>query len=58
MTLGCDLPAAGGAVRVGPGAAAAERWDGVPAVSDGYAAARDALLPRLEALLARIAAAR
>lgn len=58
VTFGCDLPATGGAVRVGPGAAAPERWDDVPAVSDGYAAAREALLPRLEALLARIAAAR
>jgi protein-tyrosine-phosphatase len=58
VTLGCDLPALGGAIGVGPGAAAAERWDDVPAVSEGYAAARDALRPRLEALLERIAGGR
>lgn len=49
IAFGCDVgaPAAGRAV---------EQWD-VPAVADGYAAARDAIVARVEALVASLAAA-
>jgi protein-tyrosine-phosphatase len=58
VTFGCDLPAFGVPTALGAGVAASERWDDVPAVSDGYPAAREAMLPRLAALLDRIAGAR
>jgi hypothetical protein len=50
VSFGCDVtPAAGQAV---------ERWDDVPAVSDGYAAARDRIVARVERLVAELAAGR
>lgn len=45
VAFGCDLTA------LAPPEAVVERWD-VPAVSEGYAAARDAMIPRLHQLLA------
>lgn len=50
VTLGCDLPAG-----VRP-CAPVERWDDIPAVSEDFARARDALLARLPGLLERLAA--
>ncbi|MBI4638753.1 MAG: hypothetical protein HY727_20645 [Candidatus Rokubacteria bacterium] len=44
VALGCD-PGAPPGVPV-------ERWDDVPAVSDGFARARDAIVARLEGLVA------
>ena len=45
VSLGCDLSA------LSPAGLAFERWDDVPAVSDGYEAARDAMLERIGRLL-------
>lgn len=45
VTFGCDL----GALE--PSGIARERWDDVPAVSEGYKAARDVIVGRLPALL-------
>ena len=45
VSFGCDLSALG----VPPGRVI--RWDDVPAVSDGYEAARDAIVKRLRPLL-------
>jgi arsenate reductase (thioredoxin) len=47
VTFGCDLSALGAPGQV-------VRWDGVPMVSDGYEAARDAILNRLRSLLAEL----
>ena len=47
ISFGCDLGA------LAPGAAV-ERWDDVPAVSENYRAARDAIVSRLPALLASL----
>jgi hypothetical protein len=38
--------------RLGVSAGAAERWEGIPAATEGYPAARDVLRARIEALLA------
>ena len=46
VEFGCDLTA------LAPAGAAIERWGDVPAVSEGYAAARDAMTARLHRLLA------
>ena len=46
VEFGCDLTA------LAPPDAAVERWGDVPAVSEGYAAARDAMTARLHRLLA------
>jgi protein-tyrosine-phosphatase len=51
VAFGCDLSG-----RVPPGVPV-ERWDDVPAVSDGFAAARDRIASRLPALLAACRAA-
>jgi protein-tyrosine-phosphatase len=45
ITFGCDLG------EVVPAGCEIERWDDVPMVSDGYAAARSAILARVTALL-------
>ncbi len=50
VSFGCDLSAIGG--TMGP----ITRWDDVPAVSDGYAKARDAIIARLQPLLEQGAA--
>ena len=47
VAFGCDISALG---ATGP----VVRWDGVPMVSDGYEAARDAIVDRLRALLAEL----
>lgn len=44
VTFGCDIAALNPAVPV-------ERWDDVPAVSDGYAAAREAIEARVTRLV-------
>src|SRR5213594_1926335 len=50
VSFGCDLgPWLRGAQKV-------ERWD-VPAISDGYGAARDAIVARLEDLCVRLSSA-
>ena len=46
VSFGCDLG------TVGPPGLAVERWDDVPAVSADFDAARDAIVARLERLLA------
>jgi arsenate reductase (thioredoxin) len=46
VEFGCDLTA------VAPPGAAIERWGDAPAVSEGYAAARDAIAARLDRLVA------
>lgn len=46
VSFGCDLKG-----MLPPGLAV-ERWDDVPAVSDGFAVARDAIVARLPRLLA------
>jgi protein-tyrosine-phosphatase len=46
VSFGCDLGGLAGDREV-------ERWDDVPNVSDGYEAARDAIVKRLPDLLAR-----
>jgi protein-tyrosine-phosphatase len=45
VVMGCDLPATRAVIR----------WDDVPAVSDGYDTARNAIVARVEALLDAIA---
>jgi len=45
VSLGCSLDA-------GPPAQRLVRWDDIPAVSDGYGPARDAIVGRLRTLLA------
>jgi hypothetical protein len=45
VSFGCDLGAP-------PPGVTFERWDDVPAVSEGYRAARDAIVSRLPLLLA------
>ena len=47
VTFGCDLTPLGATGEV-------VQWDGVPHVSDGYEAARDAILDRLGSLLAEL----
>ena len=44
ISFGCDLS------RLAPGVPV-ERWDDVPAISENYRAARDAIVARLRALL-------
>jgi hypothetical protein len=46
VSFGCDLGKLAGDREV-------ERWDDVPNVSDGYEAARDAIVRRLPDLLGR-----
>jgi protein-tyrosine-phosphatase len=46
VTFGCD---------VGADATPVERWDDVPAVSDGYAAARDRIVARVDQLVIQLA---
>ena len=46
VSFGCDVDA---------GATPTERWDDVPAVSDGYEAARDRIVARVERLVAELA---
>src|SRR5215469_9165269 len=50
VSFGCDLE------NVAPAGLAVERWDDVPAVSDGFPAARDAILARIRQFLDRLAA--
>lgn len=45
VSFGCDLS------RMLPARKLVEQWDDVPMVSDGYAAARDAIVARVVALL-------
>jgi|SRR5215471_10281592 len=45
VSFACD-------VQTGPGSPTLVRWDDVPAVSDGYGPARDAIIARLRTLLA------
>ena len=45
VSFGCDLS------QVAPPALAVERWDDVPLVSDGFPAARDAIVRRVQRLL-------
>ena len=45
VSFGCDLEALAPGIRV-------ERWDDVPAVSQSYRAARDAIMERLPKLVA------
>lgn len=47
VTFGCDLAPLGTTGEV-------VRWEGVPHVSDGYEAARDAIVDRLRSLLAEL----
>jgi protein-tyrosine-phosphatase len=49
VSFGCDVRA--------PGGTAVERWDDVPAVSDGYEAARDRIVAKVERLVADLAGA-
>ena len=49
VCVGCDLPAT--AAEHG----AVEHWADIPAVSDGYEAAREAIVRRLDTLLVKIA---
>jgi len=50
VSFGCDvMPRAGQPV---------DRWDDVPAVSEGYAAARDRIVSRVERLVAELASGR
>lgn len=51
VEFGCDLAA------FAPAGARIERWGDVPAVSEGYAAARDAIAARLDRLVADLAPA-
>jgi hypothetical protein len=49
VSLACDIdPDVFGQTPV-------ERWDDVPAVSDGFAVARDAIVARVERLIAALA---
>jgi arsenate reductase len=52
VTFGCDLGA------LGRGARRLERWDDVPAVSEDYKKAREAIVARVTALLDELAPAR
>ena len=52
VSFGCDLSA------LAPERADVERWDDVPMVSDGYEAARSAIVARVSALVAGLAAER
>jgi protein-tyrosine-phosphatase len=45
VALGCDLS------RVAPTGVRVDRWDEIPPMSAGYAAARDAIVKRVKALL-------
>ena len=45
----CELPA-----EYTQGAVVAEQWDGIPAVSENYERARDAIVERLHQLVSRI----
>jgi len=47
VSFGCELPARAGQP--------VERWDDVPAISDGYEAARDRIVARVERLVAEMA---
>jgi len=47
VSFGCDVTPAGGQT--------VDRWDDVPAVSDGYEAARDRIVGRVETLVADLA---
>ena len=49
VSFGCDLSS------IAPAGVAVERWDDCPAVSDGYAPARDFIAGRVEQLLRRLA---
>ena len=49
VSFGCDLSG------LAPPGVHVERWDDVPAVSDGFTVARDAIVMRLKDLLARCA---
>jgi hypothetical protein len=51
VTFGCDLAALGPKVAV-------DRWDDVPAVSDGYEAAREAIDARVARLVDELAGPR
>lgn len=51
IAFGCDL------TKVAPPGARVERWDDVPAVSDGYEPARDFIVGRVRALLDEIGGA-
>ena len=51
VSLGCSVDA-------GPTPQRLVRWDDIPAVSDGYGAARDAIIGRLRTLLAEMSLAR
>ena len=50
VTLGCELGA------LSPPGVTVERWDDVPAVSAGFAPARDAIVARVRTLLATLPA--
>jgi protein-tyrosine-phosphatase len=50
VTLGCELGA------LSPPGGTVERWDDVPAVSAGFARARDAIVARVRTLLATLPA--
>ena len=52
ITFGCDL------TGIAPPGLAVERWDEVPAVSDDYGRARDAIATRVRALVDRLLDAR
>jgi hypothetical protein len=45
VSFGCDLPVTSDRIPV-------FRWEDIPAVSDGYSAARDAIVGRLPGVLA------
>ena len=47
VSFGCDLS------HIAPPDLAVERWDDVPLVSEGFAAARDAIVRRVQQLLAQ-----
>jgi hypothetical protein len=47
VSFGCDLPPTSRAPS------SIERWDDLPMVSDGFATARDAIVARVETLVAR-----
>lgn len=51
VSFGCDL------AGVAPAGMPVERWDEVPAVSEGYAAAREAIVARVGRLVEDLAAA-
>jgi protein-tyrosine-phosphatase len=51
IAFGCDL------TSVAPPGAKVERWDDVPAVSDGYERARDVIVGRVRALVEELSGA-